>query len=240
MIGAPATTDGCLSFSVDPSNALGQEQFLNFGDETQTQAGSIPSMEFTGSSVGPDSLRTLAQTPPVLTTTPMHLHGPAHMSNAIGFATVPQHATHGVELMVNMPAVSAAQHLPGCPSHRHGPQQQPGFPLERSLVQYTDHQNNFQMSNHGWMTGNLLPGQRQSTEQDSRYGTSLPPLSLTAAQLPLHQVKGEPAQAGPKQSSRQPEAHNNPITHHQSPLETHYSPLAPVASSTSILPAKHS
>ena len=145
-------------------DVLGQDQFLNLGDDTQTQAGSIPSMEFAGSSICPDSISSMGRPSPVLNATPMNYHGSSFpvLQDAPGFATLPQAQDmngHVAGHFQNTQMYSGAQHLPGCPSARHGTHHHHSVPLNQDVSQHANHQAVCNLVQQNW--SHFTPGQVQ-------------------------------------------------------------------------------
>ncbi|KAL9048647.1 MAG: hypothetical protein Q9162_007613 [Coniocarpon cinnabarinum] len=162
MNGSLSLPDDCFSASADHHNAYVADQYLNLGDDIQTQAGSLPSMDFTGSSVGPDSLSNVDETSPVLAGVPMHPQRSTNEVETPGFTYGPVTVNNGM-YMVGPAAPLATQHAPDCPSHRpmaqhmHHP---PMFPMN-------DQAQGHQTATHAWNVNGVSPVQGQNPQSYS-------------------------------------------------------------------------
>ena len=151
MLGPSSSSDECFSIPADPHDVLGQDRYLNLTDETQTQAGSIPSMDFPGS-VGAESLSGISRPSPVLSTTPTNFPGTSFTTFAgmPGFATMPQDLHGNVFPTVGSTSYAGHSHLPGCPSARHGSHHHNATHLQHALHHPAGNPMVYNMSSHGW------------------------------------------------------------------------------------------
>lgn len=152
MLGPSSVSDECFSLPAESHDSLVQDQFLNLPDDNQTQAGSVPPMDFSGSSMRHGSLSGISRPSPTLNATQVAFQGPSFpaLHDMPGFATIPQDMSGHVGPMSNLSAYSGHSHLPGCPSARHGPHHHNAIHFQQALSQQTGQQMAYNLSNQGW------------------------------------------------------------------------------------------